>query len=85
MTEPRNGWTLDCEEVIKGTYASEITEPIWAVLKYGSNFWPQEPIEQISPSWYGTVYFGECGKPEEYTGTPFQLIIVTANMNSLWT
>ncbi len=80
VTEPQHGWTVDCEEVIKGTYSSDIQEdPIWLVVEYDKKFWPWEEAAKAPPLWSGTVYFGECDKPEEWREKTFGLIIVTTN------
>lgn len=81
---PQDSQSVPCENLAKGMYSSDITNPIWPVVYIGGRFHPQDeggrPPPMVNGIWYGTVRFGDCTMPPDHDrGNAFQLIIVTAD------
>jgi len=83
LTYPQGDQFVPCENPARGTYPLDLTDRIWPVVYIGNKYHPQDEGGKAPPmvngNWSGTVRFGDCTKPAENKGTPFQLIIVTAN------
>ena len=85
ITNPTNNESVDCENLAEGTYAEDITEPIWPIVFIGNRYHPQDEgglaPPKVNGEWFGTVRFGNCNEPEKDVGNRFQLIVVAAGQN----
>jgi hypothetical protein len=84
LTFPEDGQEVPCLNTARGTYSSDITNPIWPVVYIGLKYHPQDvdgtaARKQPDGKWYGTVRFGNCDTPDVDRGKLFELLIVTAD------
>jgi len=83
LTSLKDGQSVPCENLAKGTYPLDLKDRIWPVVYIGGRLHLQDDAGAMPPmvngNWYATVRFGNCNKPEDERGKAFQLIIVTAN------
>ncbi len=83
LTSHQDEQTVPCTIVAKGKYSPDVTEAIWPVVLVAGVYHPQGEGGKAPPrangGWSGTVRFGDCTKPEETSGQPFLLLVVTAD------
>jgi hypothetical protein len=83
LTSHREGQTVPCEDVIKGTHTLNNGERIWVVVRIGGRYYPQAPGGEYTTvqndTWFSRVRFGDCGNPEVDKGKTFELLVVSAN------
>lgn len=83
LTSHKDGYTVPCEAIAKGRYSSDVTGAIWPVVYIGNAYHPQDEggksASKVNGDWTGTVRFGDCNKPQEASGKPFQLLVITAD------
>jgi hypothetical protein len=86
ITSLQDGQLVDCDTLVQGTYASDVTGKIWPVILAASKYHPQDVGGHAPPMNNGkliaTVHFGDCSQPARDTGKPFQLFIVIANQEA---
>lgn len=75
--------TVPCENLLEGTYAESVTDPIWPVIYVGARYHFQDENNAAPPmdngKWFATVRFGDCTKPASFdSGKAFQLLTITA-------
>jgi hypothetical protein len=83
LTTPQDGQTVPCQNIARGTYPLDLKDYIWPIVYVAGRYHPQDEggkaAQKIGGNWLQTVRFGDCTNPKKDVGTPFQLIIVTAN------